>query len=133
MLNLALWLKRNKFRIDQVQTFYPSPMSLATAMYHSDRDPLRKVSYKDKRIYTPKNIEQRRLQKAFLRYHDEKNWPVLRKALVVMGRADLIGNGPNQLIPAERKAGVQRSTSNRRGAKTKTWNKARGSQWSSKR
>ena len=132
MVNLALWLKRNKFRVDQVQTFYPSPMSLATAMYHSDRNPLQRITYKSDKLYTPKQIEQRRLQKAILRYHDEKNWPLLRKALLAMGRGDLIGNGPDQLIPAESKPGMQRSTSNRRGAKTgqRKWNKARGGQWS---
>ena len=84
MLNLSLWLKRNRYRADQVQTFYPSPMSLATAMYDSGRDPLRKVSYKGQRLYIPKKIEQRRLHKAFLRYHDPKNWAYLRRALVRM-------------------------------------------------
>ncbi len=134
MLNLALWLKRNKFRIDQVQTFYPSPMSLATAMYHSARDPLKKISYKSNKIYTSKNIDQRRLQKAFLRYHDQKNWPLLRKALISMGRSDLIGSRPDQLIPLESKVGTHRSSSNRKGvsAKPKKWLKARGGQWSSK-
>ncbi len=59
-------------------------MSLATAMYDSGRDPLRKVSYKSQRLYIPKKIEQRRLHKAFLRYHDPKNWAYLRRALVRM-------------------------------------------------
>jgi len=99
MLNLALWLKRNKFRLDQVQNFYPSPMSLATAMYHSEKNPLSKVTYKSEPVYTEKNLERRRLHKGFLRYHDEKNWPMLRQALVEMGRADLIGIGENKLIP----------------------------------
>jgi len=101
MMNLSLWLKRNKFRADQVQTFYPSPMSLATAMYYSERDPLHKISYKGKSIYTPKTYEQRRLQKAFLRYHDPDNWAYMRKALVKMGRKDLIGDGDKHLIPWE--------------------------------
>ena len=101
MLNLALWLKQNKFRLDQVQNFYPSPMSLATAMYHSEKNPLSKVTYKSESVYTEKNLERRRLHKGFLRYHDEKNWPMLREALIEMKRTDLIGDGPNQLIPAE--------------------------------
>ncbi|MCB1875769.1 MAG: YgiQ family radical SAM protein [Chromatiales bacterium] len=100
MLNLALWLKQNKFRPDQVQTFYPSPMALATAMYHSGRDPLKRVRYKSAKMFVPKALEQRRLQKAFLRYHDPKNWPLLREALSRMNRTDLIGNGPNHLVPA---------------------------------
>ncbi len=101
MLNLSLWLKKNKFRVDQVQTFYPSPMSLATAMYFSERDPLKKLSYKSKKLYIPKKLEQRRLQKAFLRYHDPKNWAYLREALVQLKRKDLIGDGDNCLVPAD--------------------------------
>lgn len=101
MMNLALWLKRNKFRVDQVQTFYPSPMALATAMYHSERNPLKRMSYKSKKINIPRDINQRRMHKAFLRYHDAKNWPMLREELKKMGRHDLIGSGPNALIPAE--------------------------------
>lgn len=101
MINLAFWLKRNRYRLDQVQTFYPSPMSLATAMYYSEKDPLRKVSYKSQVVRTPRNIEQRRLQKALLRFHDEKNWPMLRQAFIKMGRPELIGDGPGALIPAE--------------------------------
>lgn len=100
MLNLALWLKRNKFRLDQVQNFYPSPMSLATAMYHSEKNPLHKVTYKSEAVYTEKNFERRRQHKGLLRYHDEKNWPEIRALLKEMGRAELIGDGPNQLVPA---------------------------------
>ena len=100
MLNLALWLKRNGFRADQVQAFLPSPMSIATAMYHSGKDTLHKVGRKAADIPIPKGIKQRRLHKAFLRYHDPKNWPLLREALKNMGRSDLIGNGKQHLIPA---------------------------------
>ncbi|KAF1052827.1 MAG: Ribosomal protein S12 methylthiotransferase RimO [Stenotrophomonas maltophilia] len=99
MMNLALWLKRNGFRADQVQAFYPSPMASATAMYHSGKNPLRKVTYKSDSVNIVKSDQQRRLHKAFLRYHDPKGWPMLREALERMGRADLIGNGKHQLIP----------------------------------
>ncbi|MBW6453219.1 MAG: YgiQ family radical SAM protein, partial [Methyloprofundus sp.] len=99
MLNLALWLKRNGFRADQVQAFLPSPMSIATAMYHSGKDTLSKVSRTAADMPIPKSIKQRRLHKAFLRYHDPKNWPLLRAALKNMGRANLIGNGKQHLIP----------------------------------
>ena len=108
MLNLGLWLKKNKFKPDQVQTFYPSPMALATAMYHSGRNPLKKVTYKSEKLNVCRQIEQRRLQKAFLRYHDEKNWPLLRSALKQMGREDMIGDAPHQLVPAEKKAKFKR-------------------------
>ena len=99
MLNLSLWLKQRNFKPDQVQTFYPSPMALATAMYYSQRNPLEKVRYKSEKLAICKDIDQRRLQKAFLRYHDEKNWPMLREALHELGRADLIGDGDKFLIP----------------------------------
>jgi uncharacterized radical SAM protein YgiQ len=104
MLNLALWLKRNGFRADQVQAFYPSPMATATAMYHSGKNPLRKITYKSDGVAIVKSDAQRRLHKAFLRYHDPKGWPLLREALIRMGRADLIGPGKNQLIPLHQPA-----------------------------
>ncbi len=100
MMNLALWLKRNGFRADQVQNFYPSPMATATAMYHSGKNPLRRVRRESEEVTTAKGEKQRRLHKAFLRYHDPANWPLLRDALRRMGREDLIGNGKRQLVPA---------------------------------
>ena len=103
MMNLAIWLKKNGFRADQVQTFYPSPMATATAMYHSGRNPLRKVRRQaendDEAVDIVRGDKRRRLHKAFLRYHDPNNWPLLREALKTMGRADLIGNGKHHLIP----------------------------------
>lgn len=99
MVNLALWLKRNRFRADQVQTFYPSPMATATAMYHSGKNPLRRVTRNSAAVPAVRGMAQRRLHKAFLRYHDPDNWPALRKALRQMGRSDLIGNGKVHLIP----------------------------------
>ncbi len=100
MLNLALWLKRNDFRLDQVQTFTPTPMAMATAMYHSGKNPLRKVTDDSEEVPIPRAGGVRRLHKAFIRYHDPNNWPMLREALKNMGRADLIGSGKNCLIPA---------------------------------
>ena len=100
MMNLALWLKKNGFRADQVQTFYPSPMATATAMYHSGRNPLRKITGDSEKVDIVRGERRRRLHKAFLRYHDANNWPLLREALKAMGRADLIGSGKHQLIPA---------------------------------
>lgn len=99
MMNLALWLKQNGFRADQVQAFYPSPMATATAMYHSQKNPLHKVSRDSETVQTPRGLRHRRLHKAFLRYHDADNWPMLREALKKMGRSDLIGNGKKHLVP----------------------------------
>jgi uncharacterized radical SAM protein YgiQ len=100
MMNLAVWLKKNGFRADQVQTFYPSPMATATAMYHSSKNPLKKVTRDSEDVDIVRGERRRRLHKAFLRYHDPNNWPVLREALQAMGRADLIGNGKHHLIPS---------------------------------
>ncbi len=99
MLELALWLKTNGFRADQVQAFLPSPMATATAMYYSGKNPLRRVSRDSEEVLIPKGLKVRRLHKAFLRYHDANNWPLLREALRRMGRSDLIGNGKQQLVP----------------------------------
>jgi len=101
MLELALWLKGNGFKTDQVQAFLPSPMSTATAMYHSGKDPLHKVTRDSPEVHIPRGLKVRRLHKAFLRWHDPENWPLLREALVRMGRTDLIGTGPEDLVPPE--------------------------------
>ena len=114
MLDLAVWLKANGFRADQVQAFLPGPMATATAMYYSGTDPLHKVKREGGQVYVPKGARQRRLHKAFLRYHDPENWPLLRDALKNMGRQDLIGNGRKHLIPnfqpGERKTGATRNS-----------------------
>ncbi len=107
MMNLALWLKRNNYRADQVQTFLPSPMALATAMYHSGFNPLKPVRHgASEKVAAIKGLRQRRLHKAFLRYHDPENWPLLREALKAMGRADLIGSGKKHLVPPWQPAGM---------------------------
>nr|WP_026195305.1 YgiQ family radical SAM protein [Mariprofundus ferrooxydans] len=102
MLNLAMWLKANSFRPDQVQAFLPSPMATASAMYYSGKNPLRKISQQSESVFTPKRKKQRELHKAFLRYHDPENWPILRDALIKMGRAELIGNDVTSLVPPAR-------------------------------
>ena len=114
MLELALWLKQNNYRADQVQAFLPSPMATATAMYYSERNPLRRVARNGERVRIPKGLKLRRLHKAFLRYHDPENWPMLREALQRMGRADLIGSGAHQLVPAQQPAGTGQRPEGRR-------------------
>jgi len=119
MLALALWLKRNGFRLDQVQTFLPTPLALATTMYHTGKNPLHKVSATSEEVSVVRGGRRRRLHKAFLRYHDPENWPLLREALQRMGRADLIGNGKKHLIPSFQPAGtgkiLQRAVSRQPG------------------
>jgi uncharacterized radical SAM protein YgiQ len=106
MVNLALWLKKNSFRLDQVQTFLPTPMALATTMYHTRKNPLKRVKRDSEEVETVRALKTRRLYKAFLRYHDAENWPLLREALKRMGRADLIGNGKRHLVPSFQPAGT---------------------------
>ncbi len=123
MMNLALWLKRHKYRADQVQTFLPSPLAVATAMYHTGQNPLRPIRRgASEAVDAIKGLRQRRLHKAFLRYHDAENWPMLREALKRMGRADLIGPGKHQLIPIWQPAGTGLSggEGSRTGRKHKT-------------
>ncbi|HTT43820.1 MAG TPA: YgiQ family radical SAM protein [Steroidobacteraceae bacterium] len=117
MLQLALWLKQNGFRADQVQAFLPGPMATATAMYHSGKNPLHRVTRSSEDVLIPKGLKVRRLHKAFLRYHDSNNWPLLREALRRMGRADLIGNGRRQLIPAYQPRGTGTTAAGSPGAR----------------
>jgi len=141
MLKLGLWLKENRFRVDQVQTFYPSPMALATAMYYSGRNPLKPLKYKrGQAVFAAKTLPERRLQKAFLRYHDESNWGFLREALKKMNRRDLIGEGPGKLVPDVRRKKRGADTSPRKRSQKNSNKKvnrglkpARGGQWSGRR
>jgi uncharacterized radical SAM protein YgiQ len=127
MMHLAVWLKRNGFKADQVQTFYPSPLATATAMYHTGLNTLKGISRdarKIDRVDIVKGDKRRRLHKAFLRYHDPANWPLLREALKAMGRSDLIGNGQHQLIPTYQPStdagyeSARRKNSTKAGTKT---------------
>lgn len=101
MLALAIWLKENRFKLDQVQNFYPSPMATATTLYHTEVNSLRKVSKDSETVTSAKGEIHRRLHKAMLRYHDPKNFAQIRQALIKMGREDLIGRGPQHLVPPE--------------------------------
>ena len=114
MLELALWLKHNGFRADQVQAFLPSPMATATAMYHSGKNPLKRVTRTSEQVRIPKGLRVRRLHKAFLRYHDPNNWPLLREALRRMGRSDLIGSARHHLLPAYQPPGTGQQGEGRR-------------------
>ena len=123
MMSLGLWLKNNDFRVDQVQNFYPSPMASATTMYYTEKNPLKPLGRNnDEKIFSAKTKEQRTLHKAFLRYHDPDNWPMLRKALRRMGRADLIGTGASFLVPGEsrREKEVQRRESRKPRAQARS-------------
>ena len=126
MLNLALWLKQHDFRLDQVQTFLPTPMALATAMYHTGKNPLKKVlGGKAETVPVVRQGRTRRLHKAFLRYHDPDNWPLLREALKEMGREDLIGNSKKHLIPLYQPAGTGRQPEGARAPRAEGGSRAK--------
>jgi radical SAM superfamily enzyme YgiQ (UPF0313 family) len=120
MLELALWLKSNGFRTDQVQAFLPGPMATATAMYYTGLNPLKRVNRESEKVYVPKGGRQRRLHKAFLRYHDPANWPILREGLKALGREDLIGPGKNRLVPHESSGNSLRYQRNKKGLEFRT-------------
>jgi uncharacterized radical SAM protein YgiQ len=121
MLALAIWLKENRFKLDQVQNFYPSPMATATTLYHTEVNSLRKVKKDSENVPSAKGEIHRRLHKAMLRYHDPKNFAQIRKALVKMGREDLIGRGPQHLVPPESASEKrQKAAKPRRGERAMT-------------
>ena len=94
MVGLALWVKEHGYRPRQIQDFIPTPMSMATSMYHTGLDP-----FTGKPVYTAKDMREKRLQKALLLYWDSAHHDEAREALVLAGRSDLIGTRPSCLVP----------------------------------
>ncbi|MFM1662119.1 YgiQ family radical SAM protein [Aeromonas salmonicida] len=117
MVNMALWVKTNNFKLDQVQNFYPSPLANATTMYYTEKNPLNKVSRQGGDVFVVKGERRRRLHKALLRYHDPAGWPMIREALLEMGKGHLIGNGPNCLVPPEGRGEAKAERSINKGLK----------------
>lgn len=115
MVNMALWVKTNNFKLDQVQNFYPSPLANATTMYYTEKNPLNKVSRQGGDVFVVKGERRRRLHKALLRYHDPAGWPMIREALLEMGKGHLIGNGPNCLVPPEGRGEAKAERSRNKG------------------
>ncbi len=95
MIGLAVFLKRNGYRPDQVQDFIPAPFDVATAMYHTGIDPFTK-----KPVFIAKHLRDRKLQRALMQFFKPENYFEVRKALLKAGRSDLIGNGCDALIPS---------------------------------
>lgn len=117
MVNMALWVKTNRFKLDQVQNFYPSPLANATTMYYTEKNPLNKVSRQGGDVFVVKGERRRRLHKALLRYHDPAGWPMIREALLEMGKGHLIGNGPDCLVPPEGRGEAKAERSINKGLK----------------
>jgi hypothetical protein len=95
MIDLAVFLKRNGYRPDQVQDFIPAPFDIATCMYYTGIDPFTK-----KETHVAKGMRDRKLQRALMQFFKPENWFSVREALLEAGRQDLIGNGCDCLIPA---------------------------------
>jgi uncharacterized radical SAM protein YgiQ len=96
MIDLALYLKRNGYRPDQVQDFIPAPFDVATALYYTGIDPFTK-----KPVHVARNMRDRKMQRALMQFFKPANYFTVREALIQAGRADLIGSGCDCLIPAE--------------------------------
>jgi hypothetical protein len=96
MIDLAVFLKRNGYRPDQVQDFIPAPFDIATCMYYTGIDPFTK-----KEVHIARNLHDRKLQRALMQFFKAENWFMVREALMKAGRQDLIGNGCDGLIPAQ--------------------------------
>ncbi len=96
MIDLALFLKRNGYRPDQVQDFIPAPFDIATCMYYTGLDP-----FTGEEVYTAKKLSDRKLQRALLQFFKPENYFEVREALLQAGRGDLIGSGCDALIPAQ--------------------------------
>ena len=107
MIELALYLKQNNLRPEQVQDFIPAPMDIATCMYHTGIDPM-----SGKSVYVPKGARERRLQRALLQYFMPENYDDVREALLTAKRGDLIGQGPDCLIasspPKQKSTGTKK-------------------------
>jgi uncharacterized radical SAM protein YgiQ len=95
MIDLALFLKRNGYRPDQVQDFIPAPFDVAACMYHTGIDPFTKAQ-----VYVATNLRDRKMQRALMQFFKPENWFTVREALIQAGRQDLIGSGCDCLIPA---------------------------------
>ena len=96
MIDLALFLKRNGYRPDQVQDFIPAPFDIATAMYYTGIDPFTK-----QQVYVAKGLRDRKMQRALMQFFKPENWFTVREALIEAKRTDLIGDGCDCLIPAD--------------------------------
>lgn len=95
-IELALFLKKEKIRPEQVQDFYPTPGTISTCMFYTGLDP-----YTMEPVYVPRTPEEKAMQRALLQYFNPKNRELVLRALRKAGRGDLIGSGPNCLIRGE--------------------------------
>jgi len=90
---LAEYIRDLKYNPEQVQDFYPTPLTLSTTMYYTELDPRTM-----KPVFVPKTLHEKAMQRALIQYRDPKNYELVKEALHQAGRTDLIGFGPECLI-----------------------------------
>jgi uncharacterized radical SAM protein YgiQ len=103
MIALAVYIRDNHLYTEQVQDFTPTPSTLSTCMYHTGYNP-----FTGQEVYVPRSIEERRMQRALLQYKNPENYDLVREALIMTGRKDLIGYGSKCLIAPVRPSGATR-------------------------
>ncbi|MBE6592419.1 MAG: YgiQ family radical SAM protein [Ruminococcaceae bacterium] len=113
-LELAICLKRDHYAPEQVQDYYPTPGTASTVMFYTGIDPLTM-----KKVYVATDYHEKQLQRALLQYNRPQNAPLVREALIKLGREDLIGFGPECLVRPERTAQEQKKSPSRKGQQTK--------------
>ena len=123
-VELAVFIKRNHLRPEQVQDFYPTPGTISTCMFYTGLDP-----YTMKEVYVPRSNREKAMQRALMQYFVPKNKPLVLEALKLAGREDLIGKGENCLVwgPAQEKPTGKKSESRRRKQPEKKPARRRGS------
>lgn len=118
---LAKFLKETHVHPDQVQDFYPTPGTVSTCIYHTGINPMTGET-----VYVPKTPDEKAMQRALLQYYKPENREIVRKALIKAGRRDLIGNGPDCLIPENKRKTAPRTPTARKGKSS--WQNAKGKQ-----
>ncbi|MBR6792453.1 MAG: YgiQ family radical SAM protein [Ruminococcus sp.] len=111
-VELAVFLKENKIRPEQVQDFYPTPGTISTAMFYTELDP-----YTMEKVYVPKTAQEKAMQRALLQYFRPQNKEIVIEAPKKAGRRDLIGSGPKCLVEDNAPSGRKRASDGRGGKK----------------
>lgn len=119
-VELALFLKKEHIRPEQVQDFYPTPGTISTAMFYTELDP-----YTLEPVYVPKTMKEKHMQRALLQYFNPKNKEIVVEALRKAGRTDLIGNGKNCLVSMPQNMRTQKNSQGKQNNRNKNNNKNR--------
>lgn len=119
-VELALFLKKEHIRPEQVQDFYPTPGTISTAMFYTELDP-----YTLEPVYVPKTMKEKHMQRALLQYFNPKNKEIVVEALRKAGRTDLIGNGKNCLVSMPQNMRTQKNSQGKQNNRNKNKNKNR--------